>query len=42
MAEVAHFIFTHEALNIHGSRVVLGGDYSVGETYWGKIHKHTI
>ena len=33
MAEVTHFIFTHEALNIYGSRVVLSG-VSVVEMYW--------
>ena len=34
MAEVTHFIFTHEALNIYGSRVVLGGVFNVVEMYW--------
>ena len=27
-------IFTHEALYIYGSRVVLGGVFNVGEMYW--------
>ena len=34
MAEVAHFIFTHEALNIYGSRVVLSGVFNVVGMYW--------